>query len=216
VLLAKALRAEGKTDDALAALEEAERIEPTRGLAAERILTLGMGGRVEQGITVARAALADEPDSADLQAALASLLFAAGAASEGAQATDRALALEPDEPRPLRVRCEFRASSGDWTGARADCTRYLAARPDDAGAHFMLGVALQSLAETEQAAAAYRRAAELDERDLRSRNNLAGLLAGEGDLDATTSPSCSLARATSTARLRPPRKRTASTRTTPT
>jgi tetratricopeptide (TPR) repeat protein len=183
VLLAKALRAEGKTDEALAALDQAEGIEATPELAAERILTLGMGGRVEEGIAVARTALVDEPDSADLQAALASLLFAAGAAAEGAQATDRALALDPDEPRPLRVRCEFRAASGDWTGARDDCVRYLEARPDDAGVHFMLGVALQSLGDTERAAAAYQRAAELDERDLRSRNNLAELLAAEGDLD---------------------------------
>jgi Flp pilus assembly protein TadD len=142
-----------------------------------------MGGRVDEGVAVARAALSDEPESADLQAALASLLFAAGAAEEGAQATDRALALDPDEIRPLRVRCEFRAASGYWIGARDDCTRYLEARPDDAGAHFMLGVSLQSIGETQQARAAYRRAADLDERDLRSRNNLAELLAAEGDLD---------------------------------
>jgi superkiller protein 3 len=183
VLLAKALRAQGKTDEALAALDEAEAIEATPGLVAEHILTLGMGGRMEEGITVARSAVASQPDSADLQAALASLLFAAGAADEGAQATDRALALAPEEPRPLRVRCEYRASIGDWSGARDDCTRYLEARPDDAGVHFVLGVALQGLGETEPAASSYRRAAELDEQDLRSRNNLAELLAAEGDLD---------------------------------
>jgi tetratricopeptide (TPR) repeat protein len=183
VLLAKALRSQGKTDEALAALDAAQGIEASPELAAERILTLGMGGRVDEGVAVARAALSDEPESADLQAALASLLFAAGAAEEGAQATDRALALDPDEIRPLRVRCEFRAASGYWIGARDDCTRYLEARPDDAGAHFMLGVSLQSIGETQQARAAYRRAADLDERDLRSRNNLAELLAAEGDLD---------------------------------
>lgn len=183
VLLARALRAQGRTDEALAALDDAERIEAGPALVAERIVTLGLGGRVEEGIRLAREALARTPDSAPLQAALASLLFAAGAAEEGARATDRALALAPDQPRPLRVRCEFRASTGDWTGARDDCTRYLAARPDDAGAHFMLGVALGALGDTAGAAGAYRRAAALDERDPRPRNNLAELLAAEGDLD---------------------------------
>jgi tetratricopeptide (TPR) repeat protein len=183
LLLARALRAQDRTDEALAALEAAQRLEPSRDLDAERVATLGLGGRVEQGIEVAREALVREPDSAALQAALASLLFAAGAADEGARATDRALALAPDEPRPLRVRCEFRASVRDWAGARDDCTRYVAARPDDAGARFMLGVALGGLGDTDGAAAAYRRAAALDERDARPRNNLAELLAARGDLD---------------------------------
>jgi Flp pilus assembly protein TadD len=138
---------------------------------------------VDEGVAIARAALESNPDSADLHAALAALLFAGGAAEEGARATDRALALDPDEPRPLRVRCEFRAASGRWPGARDDCTRYLEARPDDGGALFMLGAALQQLGEDEAAASAYRSAAAIDERDMRPRNNLAELLAAQGDLD---------------------------------
>jgi tetratricopeptide (TPR) repeat protein len=183
LLLAKALRAQGRTDAALAALGAAESASGTPELTAERVFTLGVGGRIDEGIAIARAALASDPDSADLHAALASLLFAAGAAEEGAQATDRALALDPDEPRPLRLRCEFRTASGRLEGAREDCTRYLETRPDDAGAHFMLGLALQKLGESQRAAEAYRRAAALDERDMRPRNNLAELLAQEGDLD---------------------------------
>ncbi len=184
LLLAKALRAQARHDEALAALASAEAKGGAETLlAAERVLTLGMAGQVDAGISVAREALARDPDAAGLHAALASLLFAVGAAEEGARATDRALALDSDEPRPLRVRCEFRAASGRWPGARDDCTRYLEARPDDAGAHFMLGMSLQWLGEMQEAAAAYRRAAELDERDARPRNNLAELLAAEGDLD---------------------------------
>jgi Flp pilus assembly protein TadD len=142
-----------------------------------------MAGKVDAGIAAAREALARDPIAAPLHAALAALLFKAGAAEEGDRETDHALALDPDEPRPLRVRCESRAAAGQWLGARDDCTRYLEARPDDAGAHFLLGVSLQWLGEREPAAAAYRRAAALDERDARPRNNLAELLAAEGDLD---------------------------------
>ena len=144
-LLARALRAQGRYDEALEALDAAEKAGySATTLAAERIFTLGMGDRVEEGIALAREALARDPDAAALHAAHAALLFAAGAAEPGALATDRALALEPGEPRPLRVRCEFHASIRQWPAARDDCTRYLAARPDDAGAHFMLGVIEQS------------------------------------------------------------------------
>ena len=184
VLLAKSLRAQGKTDEALAALRAAQGDEMAQHVEAERVLTLGIGGRVAEGIDVARAALEHAPDSAALHAALASLLFAARATEEGTRATERALALDPEQPRPLRVRCEFRASSGNWSGARDDCTRYLEVRPDDSGAHFLLGVAQQSLGEVERAISSYRKAAELDERDTRSRNNLAELLAAAGDVDA--------------------------------
>jgi Flp pilus assembly protein TadD len=48
----------------------------------------------------------------------------------------------------------------------------------------MLGVAQAALGESEEAMASYRRAAALDERDARSRNNLAELLAAAGDLDS--------------------------------
>ena len=47
----------------------------------------------------------------------------------------------------------------------------------------MLGVSLQWLHERRAAVAAYRRAAALDQRDMRPRNNLAELLAADGDLD---------------------------------
>jgi len=184
LLLARALRVQGRYDDALEALAAAE----SRGgdgtqLTAERILTLGMARRVSEGLAVADRALASEPEAVALHSAHAALLFAAGEAELGAEATERALALDPDEPRPLRVRCEFRASVGDWPSAREDCTRYLEARPDDAGAEFLLGIALQWLGERRAATEAYRRAASLDEHDARPRNNLAELLAEEGDLE---------------------------------
>jgi len=183
LLLARALRAQGKTDAALAALAEAERQGATPQLAAARVRTLGIGGRAEEGLAEARAAVAEYPETPEVHAALASLLFAAGAAEEGAQATDRALALAPDQPAPLRDRCVFRASTGRWAGARDDCTRYLAARPEDAEIAFIRGVALEQLGESEAAISAYHRAATLDARDARPHNNLAGLLADEGDLD---------------------------------
>ena len=183
LLLARALRAQGNTDEALEALTAAETHGATPQLAIARIRTLGIGGRVDAGVVAGRAAVATYPEEPEVHSALASLLFAAGAEAEGAHATDRALALDPDEPAPLRERCIFRASTGRWPGARDDCTRYLDARSEDAEVAFIRAVALQQLGETQQAIAAYRRAAALDERNARPYNNLAELLAAQGDLD---------------------------------
>jgi len=183
LLLAQALRAQGRTDEALASLAEAEEQGITPQLAAARIRTLGMGGRVEEGLAEARAAVDAYPEAPEVHAALAALLFAGGAIEEGSRATDRALALAPDQPAPLRERCVFGASIGRWPGARDDCTRYLAARPGDAEISFIQGIALAQLGESEAAISAYRRAAALDERDARPHNNLAGLLVDKGDLD---------------------------------
>jgi Flp pilus assembly protein TadD len=156
-LLASALRAQGKTDEALAALTAAvEQGGATSQLAAARIRTFGMGGLLEEGVSEARAAVAEYPESAEVQAALASLLFAGGAAEEGARVTDRALALAPDEPSPLRDRCNSYASTGNWGGARDDCTRYLETRTEDAEVTFIRGVALDQLGEKATAVVAYR------------------------------------------------------------
>jgi tetratricopeptide (TPR) repeat protein len=183
ILLAKALRAQGRTDEALAALDAAGADGPREELVVERVVTLGRGGRLAEAISLARSSLARTPDSSALHAALAGLLFAVGSHEEGSQATDRALELAPDEPGPLRVRCEFRASIADWPGAVSDCEAFSNLRPEDANAHFVLGIAHEGLGDTVAAIRSYRRAAELGPNDMRPRNNLAILLAADGDLD---------------------------------
>jgi tetratricopeptide (TPR) repeat protein len=178
---ARAARVRGQYAAALEALADVERrFDATPELAVERALVLGLSGRVPEGIAAARAALGESPDSAALHAGLASLLFAAGEGEAGARETDRALELAPDDPSPLRARAEFRAATGQLDAARADCERYLTARPDDAGVRFVLGSVHHAAGRPAEAAAAYRRAAELDEKAWAPRNNLAVLL-GESD-----------------------------------
>jgi tetratricopeptide (TPR) repeat protein len=179
LFVARAQRLQGRHAAALDELAEIEtRLGTSPELEAERALTLGLAGRVPEGIEVARLALEAHPDAAILHGTLASLLFSTGQAAEGSAEVDRALASNPANPHPLRVRAEFRAASGRLAESRDDCLRYLEARPDDAGVHFILGAVEQALGRREAAIAAYRRAAELDPKAQSPRNNLAVLLAG--------------------------------------
>jgi predicted Zn-dependent protease len=183
VLLVRALRANREYDAALSMLGDLDReSKGTPEVAAERVFTLGLAGRVEEGIQTASAALAAHPDSAVLHTAHASLLFAIGRADEGAKAVDRALELDPDDPQPLALRARFEAATGRLEDARRDAELYLKQRPDDAQVHFILGVAHEQSGDVERAIASYRRAAELDSTAFEPRNNLALLLA-ERDLD---------------------------------
>jgi pentatricopeptide repeat protein len=180
-LRARALSAQGRVDESLAALDRAGADDPV--VEAQRVVALGIGGRVEEGLARSEIALSSHPESAELHAARAALLFQLGRADEGSSATDRAVALDPDDPRPLRTRCQFRAATGRLDAALADCRTYLELRPDDSGVHFMHGVVLAGAGKTEPAIAAYRRAAELDPDAFAPRNNLAELLAAQGDLE---------------------------------
>jgi predicted Zn-dependent protease len=180
-LRARTLTTQGRIEEALAALDAAGSDDPA--VEAQRVLALGIAGRVDEGLARSDTALASDPESAELHAARAALLFQLGRADEGGAETDHALRLDPGDPRPLRTRCQFRAATGRLDTALADCEAYLETHPDDPGVHFMRGAVLAGAGRIEAAIAAYRRAAELDPDAFAPRNNLAELLAEQGDLE---------------------------------
>jgi len=184
LLLARALRAGGRTDAALARLDAAaQRFGEIPEVAAERVLTLGLAGRIDAARDEARRAIAARGDSPVLHHALAGVLFQAGRADEGAAEVERALALAPDDLRPLALRCEFYAATNRFEPAVADCARFLERHPDHARIQFALGAAQAGMGRALEAEASYRRAAALDATAVAPRNNLALLLAERGDLD---------------------------------
>ena len=183
-LHAAALRTQGRYADALAAVDRGrEHDAGSVSIAAERALSLALSGDVERGIEEARAGVERSPDAAELHYALALLLYHAGRAEPGDVEIERALALAPDDLRPLRRRLEYRAANGRWAPARADAERYLARRPADAHAHFVLGVVEDRSGRVDAALTAYRRAAELDPNAHAPLNNLADLLDRQNRLD---------------------------------
>jgi tetratricopeptide (TPR) repeat protein len=188
LLRARALRAAGRSDEALARVAQArERFGDGPEIASERVLALAALGRSDEALSAAEGALASSDPTPEQRAALeharALALFESGRFDEGARAVDAALVASDADLRPLRTRCRVAASSGRFASAREDCARYLAARPDDAGIHFVLGVVLDQSGDAAAARRAYRRAAELDPAAAAPRNNLAQLRFEAGDLE---------------------------------
>ncbi len=180
-LSARALRDLGRFDEAAAALDSAEALGAD--VAVDRAVLKSREGRHAEAIADLTALARERPDDAAIQLALTKVAFVAGDETAGSEAADKAMRLQPDNLAPLRERCFFRAAQGKEVGV-ADCARYLDAHPGDSEAHYFHGSLLATLGRTTDAIGAYRRAADLDRSDFRSRNNLATLLGKVGDLDA--------------------------------
>jgi tetratricopeptide (TPR) repeat protein len=204
--LANSLRSQKRYDDALAALDEAETLRVALArkkmvmmgrrrarqplppgpeaaeIAVQRALTLGASGKLDEGIETVERASADHPDHARLKTALAALLFGKGREREAYRAIGRALALDPEDLRPLRTRAEFCLARKELDQARRDLEAYLDRRPDDPYIHYLLGWLHQVEDRHADAVEAYRRAAELDELNWSARSFMAQLLANRDKL----------------------------------
>jgi tetratricopeptide (TPR) repeat protein len=187
LLQARVSRAAGRGDEAQARLDQArERFGDSPQIRTEQVLLLSARRRGREALEAAERALAapdlDALERSDLLHAKAISLFASRRFDAGAAAVDAALDAAPADLRPLRTRCQVAVSTGRLAVARLDCGRYVAAHPDDAGAHFAYGVALDQSDQAEAAVRAYERAAELDPHAAAPRNNLAHLRRQAGDL----------------------------------
>ena len=183
ILLVRALVAAGKLDEAQTRLDDLEeRFGASPLTVIERAQLLAFQGRIEEGIALLDGAIAEQPYDPSLWLALAALEFERGGEVRGVEAVDRTLELSLGHPDALRLRGVYLASVGQ-PAARADFERYLMQRPQDASAHFMLGVVRARMGDLDAAIASYRRAAALDKRDFAARNNMALALADSGELE---------------------------------
>jgi tetratricopeptide (TPR) repeat protein len=184
VLKAQAQRALGQHEEALTTLKEAQaKFGEQREIAAERVLVLGFAGRFLEARSEATRAGAMLGDFAALHYALAAASYQDGKAELGDAEVDRALELDPNDLRPLGLRCQFEAATGRWEEAVRSCEEHAAKHPEHEPTLFALGVTQAALGQFDEAEKNYRRAAAIDARAVAPRNNLAVLLAERGDLD---------------------------------
>ena len=103
-LLAELYGSENRTEDRLAALEAALRLDPqTDAVAKEVVFGLAKLGRSSRVVELAPIALFIDPADPDLHATLGRALAATGQGAAGAAALERALLFGPQDPTALHL-----------------------------------------------------------------------------------------------------------------
>jgi tetratricopeptide (TPR) repeat protein len=178
--LVSAVRAQGRTEEALQILEAArDRHGEKVSWRSERALTLMELGRNEEALAeLARPG--PDGSAAALHRMRAVVLFESERGEAAVVEAERALELDPGEAAPWRWLGDYHAKQGDFEAAAVAYRRYLTQRPSDAEARFRLGDALERSNDEQAAMAAYRQAIEIDGEIIAPRNNLALMLGAAG------------------------------------
>jgi tetratricopeptide (TPR) repeat protein len=171
------LEEQGRADEALEHYTEAMRLGLQNVPAGlHTAVLLRAAGRSQEAAALLAATAASAPDSAAVQAELASALEEAGQLDAALAAYDRWSSLEPDPRRralALFHRSSIEAAQGSGAEAEASLRQALELDPDLAAAHFNLGTLYARRGALDDAAAHLERAV-----DLRPDDELAALSLG--------------------------------------
>lgn len=144
----------GGMEQASAALEAADRLEPNRTTTLVALgLALNRRKLFAEAEPLLRRALASEPENADVLATLAETEDALGDAAQAEQHASRALAAVADHGTAHFVIGVIRMKQARYAEARDALLRAIAAQPDMARAHYQLSLAFARLGDEARAAA---------------------------------------------------------------
>jgi tetratricopeptide (TPR) repeat protein len=135
------LRALGRLEEAIAIHRRAVELGGDHRAMSNLALAYREAGRVDEAIAAQTAAVARAPGEAELHGNLAGLLLAADRPAEAEEAARRALAINPTARFETNLGYA-RKEQGDFAGAAAHLRRAIARDPEDADAHWNLGLTL--------------------------------------------------------------------------
>jgi tetratricopeptide (TPR) repeat protein len=161
--LASELLKDGRVDEAIAAVHEGIRLEPSNA-AAQATLgeALGRKGRIPEAIDAFERALAIEPSNAAARIDLGADLLQAGRLDEAIAQYTAALAIIPDSATAHGGLADAYLRSGRLDEAIAEYGRSLEDDPRGASVHANLATALVERGRRDEAIAHYRKAVEID------------------------------------------------------
>ena len=173
-VLAWALLAEGRAEQALAAADKAVGLAPgdewPHRLRGYALLELG-----RPALTTARETVRLAPDVPSSHLLLASAALAAGKAAEARAAADRAQALDPDSPEPYALRGDLAYREGDYPQAVSHFNQSLALDPERSALHAGRAWALLANEQDVWAERSFREALRMDPQDERALRGLVGM-----------------------------------------
>jgi len=158
-LLARALAAAGRTDEALAQLRQTTARHPAYVLAVIELGDLlGRTGRLDEAVAALAAGVAANPDAPLPRIALGYLHLRRNDRAGARAQFSAACAAAPQRHDALVALAKVTALDGDFAAAAALHRRALALRPDDVATRINLGKCLLDLGDRETGEAALRAA----------------------------------------------------------
>jgi tetratricopeptide (TPR) repeat protein len=159
----------GNTEAALAAFDEAVRLDPDFAVAhaarAEALWTQYSAANdpaiAQEAVAAATNALRLDPDSAQTRYSMALALSRTGRSNEAVEELQRALALQPTHDDARQQLAQILARQGRLEEAISEYRKAIAIRPTYWRHHSALGVSLYQAARYDEAVEALKRAAEL-------------------------------------------------------
>ena len=179
--LGNALRAQGRTADAVAHYQRALVLRPDYAEAHNNLgLILNEQGKREEAVAHYECALAIRPDYANAHSNLGTALAAQGRIADATTHLERALVLDPNHANAHNNLGLALAAQGRIADAIAHYERALALNPRHANAHNNLVMALIAQGSTADAIALFERALVLNPGHADLHNNLGVALIAQG------------------------------------
>ena len=176
------LLAQGKSEEARAALLEADAIRPHHPEILRLLLRIdAASGRLEEAGARIDAAVAAKPEDAELARLSGTYALRKGDPEKARELFERAIELDPSNVAAYQQLARLYQASGDLDQTVSLYERALEQRPDSADIHYFLAVLYETDGRTEEAIARYEKAIELDDEMAQAKNNLAFLLAESGE-----------------------------------
>ncbi len=178
-----ALFAGGRHAEALAAFRRGLALKPEDpNYRLDLLKTLEKMGKLEDAASEAKRFLRDAPSDSTLIAALGRIRLEQNRDEEGLQALQQALDADPGIYPRLNQAAETLIARQAFAGARQLLQSVLAANPQAAGSHYLLGQIAEGEGRAEAAVGFYRRELEIDAKRFEAAVNLANLLKQGGQL----------------------------------
>lgn len=161
--LANALLEQGKAGDSVESFRRSLQANPNSVEAHNNLGTaLAARGDIAEAIAEFRAAIAVDDRSVHAHRNLGNMLYDRGDRAEGLAHLERAVALAPAEPEALYDIATLLLQEQKFRAAETRFKAALKIRPDWAGAHNNLGIAIASQGRVAEALPHFERAVELD------------------------------------------------------
>ena len=176
--------AQGRDGEAEALCDRLQALAPEAGATLRgRARLLLRRGQAQPAAAAARAAVAAEPDREENSLVLASALAADGKLDEAQALADAVIGRRPEAAEAYILRAQVAARRGRHLEAAEACEAALRLKPE-LPIWTLLGTMRQGAGQLEPAAAAYRRALELNAKDVAALLGLAALERRAGRPDA--------------------------------